>query len=90
MAVTGSNGANGANGSNSVNGSNAVNGYWNTIGEKHQMSGAVKLRQMLQESNDLIVCPGVYDGLSARIALDLGFEAMYMVCVHVSKLAICD
>lgn len=66
------------------------NGHGNKIDEKHQMSGAAKLRHMLQESNDLIVCPGVYDGLSARIALNLGFEAMYMVCVQVSKLEICD
>ncbi|KAI7971284.1 hypothetical protein EIK77_007338 [Talaromyces pinophilus] len=33
---------------------------------------------MLNETDELIVCPGVYDGLSARIALQLGFSAMYM------------
>ena len=41
---------------------------------------ASKLRQMLKDSKDLIVCPGVYDGLSARIAMELGFKGMYMVC----------
>ncbi|KAI0475297.1 oxaloacetate Acetylhydrolase [Xylariaceae sp. FL0804] len=42
------------------------------------MSGAKKLRKMLCETNELIVCPGVYDGLSARTAIELGFNAMYM------------
>jgi len=42
-------------------------------------SGATKLRRRLEESNDIIVCPGVYDGFSARIALSVGFEALYMV-----------
>lgn len=42
-------------------------------------SGAKKLRKMLFETNELIVCPGVYDGLSARTAIELGFNAMYMV-----------
>lgn len=43
------------------------------------MSGAKKLRKMLLETDELIVCPGVYDGLSARTAIELGFDAMYMV-----------
>jgi hypothetical protein len=42
-------------------------------------SGATKLRRMLFETNELIVCPGVYDGLSARTALELGFKGLYMV-----------
>ncbi|XDG05091.1 hypothetical protein ABKA04_004706 [Annulohypoxylon sp. FPYF3050] len=41
-------------------------------------AGAKKLRKMLLETNELIVCPGVYDGLSARTAMELGFNAMYM------------
>lgn len=41
--------------------------------------GSTKLRRMLTETNDLIVCPGVYDGLSARIAMQLDFKALYMV-----------
>ncbi|OTB02285.1 hypothetical protein M426DRAFT_62541 [Hypoxylon sp. CI-4A] len=41
-------------------------------------SGAKKLRKMLLETNELIVCPGVYDGLSARTAIELGFNALYM------------
>ncbi|KAF3064320.1 2,3-dimethylmalate lyase [Daldinia childiae] len=41
-------------------------------------SGAKKLRKMIFETGELIVCPGVYDGLSARTAMELGFNAMYM------------
>ncbi|KAI0159282.1 oxaloacetate acetylhydrolase [Pestalotiopsis sp. NC0098] len=41
-------------------------------------TGAKKLRKMLLETNELIICPGVYDGLSARTAIELGFNAMYM------------
>jgi hypothetical protein len=41
--------------------------------------GASKLRRILKDTNELIICPGVYDGLSARVAMELGFKAMYMV-----------
>jgi hypothetical protein len=43
---------------------------------------STKLRNMIQSSEKIIVCPGVYDGLSARIAIEVGFEGMYMVCVR--------
>lgn len=36
------------------------------------------LRDMLQNPDKLILCPGVYDGFTARIALDVGFDALYM------------
>jgi hypothetical protein len=42
-------------------------------------SPATRLRHNLENGAGLIVCPGVYDGLSARIALDVGFDALYMV-----------
>jgi len=42
-------------------------------------SAATRLRNNLETGAGLIVCPGVYDGLSARIALDVGFDALYMV-----------
>ncbi len=45
------------------------------------MSGAKKLRKMLEQTDELIICPGVYDGLSARTAIELGFNAMYMVSI---------
>ena len=40
---------------------------------------ATKLRKAL-DGDDIIVAPGVYDGFSARIALGVGFDALYMVC----------
>jgi hypothetical protein len=39
-----------------------------------------RLQRFLKETDDILVCPGVYDGFSARIALSVGFKAMYMVC----------
>jgi len=45
------------------------------------LPGATRLKKMVQDSPDMIVCPGVYDGFSARIALSVGFSAMYMVCL---------
>ena len=42
------------------------------------LRASIRLRQMIKTSPRIIVCPGVYDGLSARIALEVGFKAMYM------------
>ncbi|KAF2706521.1 putative carboxyphosphonoenolpyruvate phosphonomutase [Pleomassaria siparia CBS 279.74] len=39
---------------------------------------ASRLRYMIKNGGHIIKCPGVYDGLSARIAIDVGFEGMYM------------
>lgn len=41
--------------------------------------GSTKLQRLLKRANDLIVCPGVYDGFSARIAMSVGFQCLYMV-----------
>lgn len=41
--------------------------------------GSTKLQRLLKGTNDLIVCPGVYDGFSARIAMSVGFQCLYMV-----------
>lgn len=38
-----------------------------------------RLRELLANPNQIVVAPGVCDGISARIALSLGFEAIYMV-----------
>ena len=47
------------------------------------LTGAKRLRELLKDPNKLVVCPGVYDGITARIALSVGFDALYMVCaVH--------
>ena len=43
------------------------------------VSAATKLKHMLEHTDELIVCPGVYDGLSARAAMEVGFDALYMV-----------
>ncbi|KAL8827961.1 MAG: hypothetical protein Q9191_002867 [Dirinaria sp. TL-2023a] len=45
---------------------------------KNSIPASTRLRHQLAESNRLIVCPGVYDGFSARIAIDVGFDALYM------------
>jgi 2-methylisocitrate lyase-like PEP mutase family enzyme len=42
-------------------------------------SAAKKLRRIIQDPGEIILCPGVYDGLSARIALSVGFDALYIV-----------
>ncbi|CAL5872637.1 uncharacterized protein PFLUO_LOCUS6903 [Penicillium psychrofluorescens] len=41
-------------------------------------TAATKLRRSLEDPNAFIVAPGVYDGLSARMALAAGFDALYM------------
>lgn len=45
-------------------------------------TGATRLREMLADPHKTVVCPGVYDGLTARIALKEGFECLYMVREH--------
>lgn len=45
----------------------------------NSLSPATRLKHKLQHTTDFIVCPGVYDGLSARIAQAVGFETLYMV-----------
>ncbi|KAF7718399.1 Carboxyvinyl-carboxyphosphonate phosphorylmutase [Penicillium ucsense] len=41
-------------------------------------SGASNLRKVLADPNGFVCAPGVYDGLSARMALGAGFDALYM------------
>ncbi|KIX05634.1 uncharacterized protein Z518_03606 [Rhinocladiella mackenziei CBS 650.93] len=42
------------------------------------MSAATKLRRLVQDPSSFLLCPGVYDGFSARAALEVGFEGIYM------------
>jgi methylisocitrate lyase len=42
-------------------------------------SAATSLRRVLADPNGFVVAPGVYDGMSARLALAAGFDALYMV-----------
>jgi hypothetical protein len=37
------------------------------------------LREYLEDPDKIIVGPGVYDGLTARMALQAGFDTLYMV-----------
>lgn len=39
---------------------------------------AARLRELLQRPDSIVACPGVYDGISARIALREGFDCLYM------------
>lgn len=50
-----------------------------TNGHASPTPAATRLRKMLTESNELLVLPGVYDGFTARIALEVGFDGLYMV-----------
>jgi 2-methylisocitrate lyase-like PEP mutase family enzyme len=42
-------------------------------------SAATRLRELLARKDEILLCPGVYDGLTARIALREGFDCLYMV-----------
>ena len=44
-----------------------------------QLTAAARLRELLSDSSHTVVAPGVYDGISARLALAQGFECLYMV-----------
>lgn len=50
------------------------------------ISAATKLRSIVEDPNGFILCPGVYDGFSARIALQVGFDGLYMVCHSIRTL----
>lgn len=41
--------------------------------------GVRRLRQMLSDPSKTVVAPGVYDGITARLALAEGFDCLYMV-----------
>jgi hypothetical protein len=43
------------------------------------LRGPARLREMLKDLNKIIVAPVVYDGISARVALATGFDALHMV-----------
>ncbi|OAP65551.1 hypothetical protein AYL99_01523 [Fonsecaea erecta] len=46
--------------------------------ESQGKPAAARLRQLLQEEGKTIFCPGVYDGITARLALREGFDCLYM------------
>jgi hypothetical protein len=51
-----------------------------TNGISKRKTAVESLRQMIADPERLIVCPGVYDGFTARIALQEGADVLYMVC----------
>ena len=57
-----------------------------------QAPASTRLRHMIKYLDRIILCPGVYDGLSARIALHVGFDGMYMTGAGTtaSKLGMAD
>ena len=61
----------------------SINGYTNgnSNGDraKDEVTPGARLRQLLADKGKIIVAPGVYDGFSARIALEVGFDCIYMV-----------
>lgn len=42
-------------------------------------TAVARLRAQIAAVDNIVVGPGVYDGLTARIALGSGFECLYMV-----------
>lgn len=58
--------------------------FHNTImtNQAKQQTAVSALRAQLAEPEKIIVCPGVYDGFTARMALKAGFDCLYMVSNH--------
>lgn len=48
----------------------------------YNMTTAAKLRALLANESEVVVCPGVYDGFTARLALNAGFKTLYMVFLN--------
>jgi 2-methylisocitrate lyase-like PEP mutase family enzyme len=46
------------------------------------MAAAARLRAFLAEKDKIVVCPGIYDGFTARISIEAGFECLYMVRIN--------
>ncbi|UPX17519.1 uncharacterized protein EKO05_0007868 [Ascochyta rabiei] len=53
-------------------------GSMETSSGTSNMTAVQKLRAMLADPEKFIACPGVYDGFSARIALQEGVDCLYM------------
>ncbi|KAK4626551.1 2,3-dimethylmalate lyase [Fulvia fulva] len=49
-----------------------------TNGQASKPAGVQRLREMLSDPSKTVVGPGVYDGITARLALAAGFECLYM------------
>ncbi|KAL2221675.1 carboxyphosphonoenolpyruvate mutase [Thermoascus aurantiacus ATCC 26904] len=49
-----------------------------SAGDDLHQSAVARLRALLADKSKIIVCPGVYDGFTARLALSEGFDCLYM------------
>ncbi|KAK7214265.1 hypothetical protein V2G26_021443 [Clonostachys chloroleuca] len=45
---------------------------------KRPKTAAQRLRELIADKSKIVNCPGVYDGLTARLALREGFDCLYM------------
>lgn len=59
-----------------VNSASGTNGSHATA--DGPMSACARLRKMLAQPNHIVTAVGVYDGISARLALNEGFKCLYM------------
>lgn len=50
---------------------------WGAPPSDADMSG--RLRHLIAQRGKPLICPGVYDGLTAKIAIEQGFKALYIV-----------
>lgn len=55
------------------------NGHGSPPTTELPFAASTRLRLLLKREGKMIVAPGVYDGLSARVAMNVGFDALYMV-----------
>lgn len=57
-----------------------------------QMPASTRLRRMLADQGSIVIAPGVYDGITARLALAAGFKCLYMTGVgtSMSRLGMAD
>ena len=57
---------------------NGLNDVSSTSHPSKPISAAARLRALLAREGKAVIAPGVYDGLTARITLNEGFDAIYM------------
>ena len=57
---------------------NSAHKFENSNDERYLPSTAQQLRSLLHNEGDIIIAPGVYDGLTARLALAAGHKCLYM------------
>jgi 2-methylisocitrate lyase-like PEP mutase family enzyme len=70
----------------------ASNGVASSTPSLAPFTGATRLRALLADPHATVVAPGVFDGLTARLALAAGHEAIYMTGAgtSLSRLGIAD